>query len=115
VLLLPAGVRKESTAAVYQAFDRRGGSKGFEARRDAVLETLPRLGSPTDLAALPPNDLTRSDVASSLLELGAFRADVSGAGPTVYGLFLDETSARAAARAVRALGRAVVTRPCWYG
>jgi hypothetical protein len=44
-------------------------------------------GRTADLASLPPNDLARSPHSSRLRELGAFRADVSGAGPAVYGLF----------------------------
>ena len=42
-----------------------------------------------DLAALPPNDLASSPLARELRDAGAFRADVSGAGPAVYGLFAD--------------------------
>jgi len=47
--------------------------------------------------------------------LGAFRADVSGAGPTVYGLFLHREPAVAAERELRAFGRTWVTVPTWYG
>ena len=68
-----------------------------------------------DLAALPANDLASSPVAAELLDQGAFRADVTGAGPAVYGLFVHERAARAAARALRREGRTWVTVPCWYG
>jgi hypothetical protein len=48
-------------------------------------------------------------------ELGAFRADVTGAGPAVYGLFLHRRHAEAAARALRPAGRTWVTVPAWNG
>jgi shikimate kinase len=47
--------------------------------------------------------------------LGAFRADVSGAGPAVYGLFARREPAEAAARALRRLGRTWLSVPAWYG
>ena len=47
--------------------------------------------------------------------LGAFRADVSGAGPTVYGLFHHQRTARSAERALKRLGRTWITAPAWYG
>ena len=53
---------------------------------------------PRDLAALPPNDLASSPLAAELRAAGAFRADVSGAGPAVYGLFADRAAAERAAR-----------------
>jgi shikimate kinase len=46
---------------------------------------------------------------------GAFRADVSGAGPAVYGLFTREADARAAAVACEPRGRVWLTVPAWYG
>jgi 4-diphosphocytidyl-2-C-methyl-D-erythritol kinase len=115
VLLLPAGEAKSSTADVYAAFDARRGSEGFAERRDALLAALGSVRRARDLAALPPNDLASSPLAARLLELGAFRADVTGAGPTVYGLFMQRAAARRAARSLRALGRIWVTVPAWYG
>jgi len=103
VLVLPAGARKESTATVYAAFDN---VDGFDERRARVLATR-------DLAELPPNDLASSPLAGELHALGAFRADVTGAGPAVYGLFADEADARAAARALEPRGRVWVTKPAW--
>ncbi len=85
VLCLPDGAAKESTAAVYGAFDESGAAEGFAERRERLLAAI----AARDLAALPPNDLASSPLAAELLALGAFRADVSGAGPTVYGLFDD--------------------------
>ena len=62
-----------------------------------------------DLAALPHNDLASSKFSAQLEELGAFRADVTGAGPAVYGLFLDKRLASDAARTLRGTGRTIVT------
>jgi 4-diphosphocytidyl-2-C-methyl-D-erythritol kinase len=115
VLVLPRDVSKASTAAVYDAFDRRDGSVGFEGRRAQLDRALPEVRRPRDLAALPPNDLASSPLAEDLLALGSFRADVSGAGPTVYGLFHHREQAAAAERALRAHGRTWITVPAWYG
>lgn len=115
LLLLPDAASKSSTADVYAAFDARGGADGFDARAARLREALAAVRRPRDLAALPANDLASSPFAERLLELGAFRADVSGAGPTVYGLFHDRAAADAARRALRRLGRGIVTVPAWYG
>jgi 4-diphosphocytidyl-2-C-methyl-D-erythritol kinase len=114
VVVLPAGAVKRSTAEVYRRFDERGGERGFEERRAALAAALARVRRPRDLAALPPNDLASSPAARELLGLGAFRADVSGAGPAVYGLFHQRATAAAARRRVGRLGRAWVTLPAWY-
>jgi 4-diphosphocytidyl-2-C-methyl-D-erythritol kinase len=114
VLVAPRAERKSSTRAVYEAFDARGGATGFEERRAALVEALRRVRRPRDLAALPPNDLASSPLASELLGLGAFRADVTGAGPAVYGLFAHRSAARAAAVRLRAAGQVWVTVPSWY-
>ena len=111
VLLLPRGAVKASTGTVYDAFDARDGADGFEGRRAAVLEALARLRGAGDLAQLPPNDLASSPAGERLREAGAFRADVSGAGPCLYGLFVDRREAEAAARALRQDARVWVTRP----
>lgn len=96
LLLLPEGAAKSSTGDVYAAFDARGGEDGFDERRERLHDALDRLGMPSDLAAFPPNDLATSPVADELRDLGAFRADVTGAGPIVYGLFaVPEVAARA--------------------
>jgi 4-diphosphocytidyl-2-C-methyl-D-erythritol kinase len=114
VLLLPAGQAKRSTAEVYAAFDARAGADGYAERRAALLETLRGAKRATDLAALPMNDLASSPIADELRELGAFRADVSGAGPAVYGLFLHRAPAQRARRALRGRGRTWLTAPAWY-
>jgi 4-diphosphocytidyl-2-C-methyl-D-erythritol kinase len=115
VLLLPGGASKTSTADVYAAFDSRGGVAGFADRRQALREALAQVERPRDLAALPPNDLTSSPFADDIRATGAFRADVSGAGPTVYGLFHQRRDADAAKRSLRRLGRTWVAAPAWYG
>jgi 4-diphosphocytidyl-2-C-methyl-D-erythritol kinase len=115
LLLLPKHAQKASTGSVYNAFDERGGADGFDDRRNALLDALERVTRPRDLAALPANDLASSPLAAELTGLGAFRADVSGAGPAVYGLFHHEAQAKAAKRALRRLGRSWLTAPAWYG
>jgi len=114
LLLLPHDRHKESTAAVYAAFDDRRGAHGWAARREALAGALADARRSRDLAALPPNDLARSPLADELRALGAFRADVSGAGPTVYGLFHHRSHAERARDAVRARGRVWITIPAWY-
>jgi len=80
-----------------------------------VRETLDSLRRPRDLAALPPNDLASSPLAAQLAALGAFRADVSGAGPVVYGLFHHRAHAEDAQRALKRSARTWLTAPAWYG
>jgi 4-diphosphocytidyl-2-C-methyl-D-erythritol kinase len=114
VLVLPHRAIKRSTAAVYAAFDERRGADGYGQRRSGLLEALASVRTARDLAALPPNDLAASPLAGELRRLGAFRADVSGAGPTVYGLFHERTPAEEARRFLRASGRTWITVPAWY-
>jgi 4-diphosphocytidyl-2-C-methyl-D-erythritol kinase len=115
VLVLPGNAVKSSTASVYAAFDERDGAAGWQERRARLEEALAAVRRPRDLAALPPNDLVRSPLADELRRLGAFRADVSGAGPVVYGLFHHRRRAEAARRALRNAGRSWLTVPVWYG
>jgi 4-diphosphocytidyl-2-C-methyl-D-erythritol kinase len=115
LLLLPLGAAKSSTAAVYEAFDRRDGGKGFRNRRAALRRALKEVRRPGDLARLPPNDLAATPLAEEFLQRGAFRADVTGAGPVVYGLFQHLEQARAARRALARLGRTWLSAPAWYG
>lgn len=115
LLALPHGAGKESTAAVYARFDERNGADGWEERRTTLDRSLAAVRRARDLAALPPNDLVSSPLALELQRLGAFRADVSGAGPTVYGLFHHRRHAAAAARALSPRARTWLTVPTWYG
>jgi 4-diphosphocytidyl-2-C-methyl-D-erythritol kinase len=115
VLLFPGDAAKTSTAEVYTAFDTRHDATGFAERRRALLDAIEQVGRPRDLAALPPNDLASSPLADEIRAAGAFRADVSGAGPVVYGLFHQRRDADAAERSLRRLGRTWIAAPAWYG
>ena len=108
VLVLPAGEQKASTASVYESFSGEG---GFAERRAALDAAL----SAGDIASLPPNDLASSPLAAELKALGAFRADVSGAGPVVYSLFTEEEQAEAAQEAMAHRGQTWLAKPAWYG
>lgn len=111
VLALPQGATKASTRDVYAAFDARAGVRGFETRSAALREALTRVRTVTDLALLPSNDLESSPLAHELRELGAFRADVTGAGPVVYGLFADRAEAVRAAAVLEARATTWIARP----
>jgi 4-diphosphocytidyl-2-C-methyl-D-erythritol kinase len=118
LVALPRRTRKEATAAVYEAFDKLGRGAGFDERKAALLEALRACRRPRDFAAFPPNDLAPAAARNHALvdevrTLGAFRADVSGAGPAVYGLFQRREQAVAAARRLRLRARVWVTAPVW--
>jgi 4-diphosphocytidyl-2-C-methyl-D-erythritol kinase len=115
VVLLPHDTAKSSTAHVYAAFDARHDVVGFAERRRALLDALAAVKRPRDLAGLPSNDLASSPLAGRMQDAGAFRADVSGAGPAVYGLFHHRRDAEAARRSLRRLGRTWIAAPAWYG
>lgn len=106
VLVLPAEASKTSTAAVYDAFSSEA---GFEDRRAALLAAL----ETRDLTRLPPNDLASSPLADELRSAGAFRADVSGAGPAVYALFEDRERAAEARGQIAAHGATWLAQPAW--
>ncbi len=108
MLLLPGGAEKVSTAAVYKEFDRRDGAAGFEMRRQVLDAAI----SARDLRQLPKNDLASSPLAAELERRGAFRADVSGAGPCLYGLFETEREAHTAAEQLEDRGAVWVCSPC---
>jgi 4-diphosphocytidyl-2-C-methyl-D-erythritol kinase len=109
LLVLEDGAAKASTASVYGDFDRRDGASGYEDRRSQLLAAL----AAGDLTALPPNDLASSSLADELRSLGAFRADVSGAGPAIYALFDDPEAASAAGERIAARGRIWILPPAW--
>jgi len=104
LLILPVGERKVSTGDVYAAFR---GAEGFDGRREALLAAVNK----GDLGALPPNDLAFSPLAGELRAAGAFRADVTGAGPTVYGLFANRDRAVAARDLLADRGEIWLTTP----
>lgn len=117
LVVVPADRTKTSTGDVYTQFDALGGAPGFADRRAALVATVGGCRRPADLADLPPNDLVEAAGAPALpAELraaGAFRADVSGAGPAVYGLFERRADAVAArAELVDAAG-SWVAMPVW--
>ncbi len=109
LLLLPRDVTKPSTGEIYARFE---GEAGFDERR-AVITEVAAAGRHADLSMLPGNDLASSPLAARLRELGAFRADVSGAGPVLYGLFHERAAAESAATTVEPLGTAWLTAPAW--
>jgi 4-diphosphocytidyl-2-C-methyl-D-erythritol kinase len=111
LLVLPEGVEKRSTADVYAAFDTRAGERGFEGRRAALLGLIDDLEGARDLGSLPRNDLAASPIADELVVFGAFRADVTGAGPVVYGLFDTERDAAAAAARLAVSARTWIAAP----
>jgi 4-diphosphocytidyl-2-C-methyl-D-erythritol kinase len=114
LLVLPRDATKASTGDVYAAFDERGGEQGYDERVAILRDALGTVRRPRDLAALPPNDLASSPLAEELRSLGAFRADVTGAGPTVYGLFLHADRARVARKHMSPKGRTWISAPAWY-
>lgn len=117
LVALPAGIAKRSTGEVYRRFDELGAGAGFPQRRARVLDTVHSCRTPADLASLPPNDLAPAAAASTLAEglaaAGAFRSDVSGAGPAVYGLFHERAQALAAESSLPADTRTWVVAPVW--
>ena len=117
VVALPRRASKTSTADIYARFDTTNGTAGFEERRVALAEALTAVRRPRDFAAFPPNDLAeaagRPRIVDDLLGGGAFRADVSGAGPAVYGLFHHLADAKRAARGLRVQSRTWVVAPVW--
>jgi 4-diphosphocytidyl-2-C-methyl-D-erythritol kinase len=106
LLVLPSDETKSSTAEVYDAF---AGADGFEERRTSLVAAL----EAADLAGLPHNDLVSSPISAELREAGAFRADVSGAGPAVYGLFTDRERAAEARELFADRCATWLTAPAW--
>ncbi len=113
LLVLPHSTVKTSTRDVYAAYDARRGGSGFEERARAVRSSVAHLQAARDLAQLPPNDLATSPHTAQLEAAGAYRADVSGAGPIVYGLFDDAGAAERARDAVAGIGETWIANPAW--
>lgn len=106
LLVLPRDQTKRSTAEVYGAF---AGTDRFEERRSNLVAAL----EARDLAGLPPNDLVSSPLADELRAAGAFRADVTGAGPAVYGLFTDRERAATVRELFADRCDSWLTAPAW--
>jgi 4-diphosphocytidyl-2-C-methyl-D-erythritol kinase len=108
---------KQSTGGVYARFDALGGGDGFDERRAAVHAAVASCRRPRDLGRLPGNDLYEAAGGSPLPALlrlaGAFRADLSGAGPAVYGLFNHRREAEAARRRLPSGARHWIVAPVW--
>ena len=66
VLVVPHAETKLSTAAVYEAFDERGGADGFPERAAAFHRALESIADARDLARLPANDLASSPISREL-------------------------------------------------
>ena len=117
VLALPHGATKGSTGDVYARFDDLGGGARFDERRTELRDALAECRRPRDFAVFPANDLAEAaggrSVADELAAAGAFRADVTGAGPAVYGLFHHRREAQRVARALVTRARVWVTVPVW--
>lgn len=117
LLAIERGAEKRSTGDVYARFDELGAGEGFDKRRACVLAVVAACRRPRDLAGLPQNDLHEAAGASALPALlrdaGAFRADLSGAGPATYGLFHHREDAEAARRRLPAGTRAWIVAPVW--
>jgi 4-diphosphocytidyl-2-C-methyl-D-erythritol kinase len=111
LLVTPEGVEKESTGSVYAEFDASDAAAGFDRRVDELRRSLGTIRTPRDLADLPMNDLVSSPLAAELAVAGAFRADVTGAGPAVYGLFDDLSAAQRARESLEGRAWTVLTRP----
>ena len=112
-LVLPHGQAKASTAAVYQAFD--GAAGGVRLRR-AASGAARGAGGSTGRApisrACHETTSPRHRSPPSSRNAGALRADVTGAGPAVYGLFERVDVAESALTALENLGRSWVRGPC---
>ena len=115
LVLLPRGSTKHSTKSVYDAFDDRHGEVGFAERVTDLLHRVRAVRASSDLSCWPSNDLTSSPLVAELSRLGAIRADVSGAGPAIYGLFERDEDARRAAAELEPIGQTWVAFPTWYG
>jgi 4-diphosphocytidyl-2-C-methyl-D-erythritol kinase len=111
LVVVPNGEVKPSSGAVYERFDKREGPLGFEDRVTRLRSSLESVSAARDLARLPLNDLASSVIAAELLQAGAIRADVTGAGPAVYGLFERQGDAALAERILAGAAWTALARP----
>ncbi len=97
-------------------FDERGGEAGFEERRAALARALAASARRATSPRCRRTTSRRRRSPPSCSALGAFRADVSGAGPAVYGLFRRPAAGRGARAALaERRGAPGSTVPAWYG
>jgi len=117
VIVLPSDAEKDATGTIYERFDEQGRATGLDGRRAELVGALARVRRPRDFERFPTNDLAEAAgtawLAQELRSAGAFRADVSGAGPAVYGLFHRRAEAARVARLCRRHGRTWVVAPVW--
>ena len=117
LIVLPRSAQKQATKTVYDRLDERGGTPGLDGRKAELVGALAGVRRPRDFGQFPVNDLAEAAgtawLAEELRAAGAFRADVSGAGPAVYGLFHRRAEAARAARLCRGHGRTWVVAPVW--
>ena len=101
LLLVPDGAAKESTAAVYRAFDQRDGAAGFEDRRRALLDALAASSArgPGRAASQRPR-LVRSQRPSSRRS-GRFAPTSAAPARPSTGSSSTRSGARKAAQALR--------------
>lgn len=104
-----------STAAAYGAIDSLAFRISHSA--DSVISALEAGRIPEKMhnsfedVVLPENE-EAAMIKAKMLELGAISAMMSGSGPSIFGLFEDEDSARCALNALTVLGiRAFTCRP----
>ena len=115
LLFLPRGAAKPSTAAVYADFDARERRRRIRrARGCAAMPHSPQSAARATWRLCRRTTSRRSPFAERLRALGAFRADVTGAGRSSTA---SSTAAPrlARGRALKQLGRAWITVPVWYG
>jgi 4-diphosphocytidyl-2-C-methyl-D-erythritol kinase len=93
-----------STAAVYAELDRLGGHADTLDREPLL--ALAAASTPGELAAGLANDLQPAalslqpelvDSVADLVDAGALSAQVTGSGPTAFGIFADRAAAEQAA------------------
>jgi 4-diphosphocytidyl-2-C-methyl-D-erythritol kinase len=117
VIVLASNGEKDGTGAIYERFDEGGLATGLDGRRAELIGALAGVRRPRDFERFPANDLAEAAgtawLAEELRAAGAFRADVSGAGPAGYGLFHRRAEAARAARLCRRHGRTWVVAPVW--
>lgn len=118
VLALPHGAEKPSTAEIYRRFDLQQGAEGYAIRRAALERALVRCRAVEELALLPTNDLAsaaqaRQEILGTLRAFGALRTDLSGAGPALFGLFLQRAAAERAAAGLESIASVWVTGTVW--